>query len=107
MEPTTRIIDLTVGELELIISREIERRMPKPAPVREERPAEAALYGIEGRGGARHCATPQAARRKSQGLLEGGYQQIGRGIMVRSPQALRDIAARNMAAGCRKRRTRR
>lgn len=107
MEPTTRIIDLTVGELELIISREIERRMPKPAPVREERPAETALYGIEGMAEALHCSTRQAQRWKSQGLLEGGYQQIGRGITVRSPQALRDIAERNMAAGCRKRRTRR
>ena len=48
--------------------------MQKPAPVREERPAETALYGIEGMAEALHCSTRQAQRWKSQGLLEGGYQ---------------------------------
>lgn len=95
MDPTTRLIDLTVGELQAIISHEVERRMAGlriPAQEQKEQPAEKPLYGLAGIAEALHCSTRRAQRMKSEGLLEGGYQQIGSKIIVRSPQMLRDIA---------------
>lgn len=98
MEATTRIIDLTVAELIAIINSTIEAKtmetMPKAATPQkaEERP----YYGIEGIAEALHCSRAKAQRMKSQGLLEGGYQQIGKSIIVRSAQTLRDIAEYSM-----------
>ncbi len=94
MDATTRIIDLTVGDLQRLIATEMSRftpTAPAPAPATEQ-----PLYGIEGIAQALHCSRRQAQQMKSAGILEGGYQQIGRNIMVKSPQALRDIAERSL-----------
>lgn len=95
MDATTRIIDLTVGELQSIIGREVERRLASvqtPAPAPQTPQAEQPLYGIAGMAEALHCSTRQVLRMKRDGLLDGGFQQYGRNIVVKSPQALRDIA---------------
>lgn len=107
MEATTRIIDLTVGELKTIISNEVERRiagMLSIATEQRKQATEQPLYGIAGIAKALHCSTAKAQSMKSAGLLDGGFQQIGREIIVRSPQALRDIAERSLAQGHKRKR---
>lgn len=99
MDANTRIIDLTVGELMAIVAKQfenskdeivvrIESRLNK-----ELRKAEGPLYGLDGMCEALHCSKSKIMRLKKSGALEGGYQQIGGTIIVRDPQALRDIAA--------------
>lgn len=98
MDATTRLIDLTVGELQTLIAREVkcilqEQTAPEPRPATQQ---DTTLYGIKGIAEALHCSLRQAQRMKSEGLLEGGYQQIGKGIIIKSAQALRDIAERSL-----------
>lgn len=106
MEATTRIIDLTVAELISIINATIEQHgtAPMPRVEAQQKPAEQPFYGIDGIAEVLHCSRATAQRLKSSGMLEGGYQQIGKSIIVRSAQALRDIAEYSMNGG-RKRKT--
>ncbi len=99
MDITTRIIDLTVGEFQAIIAREVDKKISALSV--ESRPAEpeaydGPYYGIKGMAEALHCSRTTAQEMKRKGLLEGGYQQMGRNIIVRSAQALRDTAERSM-----------
>jgi len=95
MDASTRIIDLTVGELQRLIAQEIGKATAQTAKA-PTTATEQPLYGIEGMAQALHCSKRQAQQMKSAGLLEGGYQQIGRSIIVRSAQTLRDIAERSL-----------
>lgn len=102
-----RLIDLTTEDLIRIIAEtvrsnnkqifeHIESRMnggDRTASITHEEP----LYGIEGIAQALHCSTTKAQTLKSEGMLEGGYQQIGKTIIVRDAKALADIAAHNIA----------
>lgn len=106
MEATTRIIDLTVAELMAIIRKEMEPLTKATITVHSEtpeKPAEQPLYGIEGIAQALHCSRTKAIRLKKEGMLEGGYQQIGKSIIVRSAQTLRDIAELSLKKGRKKR----
>ena len=97
MEATTRLIYITVAELHAIIADAVRaytpERMPEP---KAEKTMEKTYYGIAGMAEVLHCSRAKAARMKAQGMLEGGYQQIGKGIIVKNPQALRDIAELSM-----------
>ena len=101
IDASTRLIDLTVGELMAIVAKQfatekdeivvrIESRLNK-----ELRKAEGPLYGLDGMCEALHCSKSKVMRLKKRGDLEGGYQQIGGTIIVNDPQALRDIAVHN------------
>ncbi len=101
MDITTRIIDLTVGEFQAIIAREVDKRISAMSTGIDSRPTapeayDGPYYGIKGMAEALHCSKSTAQEMKSRGLLEGGYQQVGRNIIVKSAQALRDIAERSM-----------
>lgn len=98
MEATTRIIDLTVGELQMLIASEVaksQQRIVEILPSRLNQEAErneGILYGLEGMCQALGCSKSKVARMKAEGKLEGGYQQYGNTIVVKDAQALRDIA---------------
>jgi len=98
MDTSTRIIDLTVGEFKAIIGREVERRIAALAIEQnsnvsqpEQPEFDGPFYGLNGIARALHCSRAQASKLKREGLLEGGYSQIGHNIEVRSARALRDI----------------
>lgn len=95
MEPTTRIIDMTAGELADLIAVEVRRNMPKPQVKLADKAADGPLYGIKGIATALHCCERKAQRLKQEGKLEGGYMQVGRGIIVPDPDKLREIAVRS------------
>lgn len=96
MEATTRLIDLTVDDLEQIIAREISKRIEALKPKERESNPEPSrpLYGIDGIAEALHCSRATALRRKMAGDLDGGFQQYGQKIIIRNPQVLRDLAER-------------
>lgn len=97
MEATTRLIDISiddlrriiidiVGEAKTDIYYEIESRLN-----REEKP-KSELKGIVGISIALNCSLSKAAKLKAAGMLEGGYIQIGKTIIVPDPDKLRAIA---------------
>lgn len=88
-----RVIDVTVGELLGLIRGEVQKMLPKEEPKKE--PEKAPLYGLKGIATALHVGTTKAGQLKRAGLLDGGFIQVGRTIIVRDPQALREIAAKN------------
>ena len=98
---TTRIIDMTEQDLmkiiqevvssnNLIIYQHIDSKLNN-----EKKPEE--LTGIEGLAKALRCSKATAQRLKSDGILEGGYQQIGSKIYISDAKLLRDVAERNLA----------
>lgn len=105
----TRLIDLTEDDLRHIIAdavreqigqiysqicRYVETRMAASDDADDDIEP---LKGIDGMAEALHCSKTKVQRMKREGLLEGGYTQIGKTIIVSSPAKLRDAAARNMA----------
>lgn len=104
MDGTRRIIDITVDELtnlvaELIgtrlegIYQHIESRLNSEAynPFNEVKQ----LRGIKGIALALGCSESKAKHLKAQGLLEGGYKQIGKSIIIPDAYALQDIVLMN------------
>ena len=96
----TRIIDMTEEDLmriitnvvksnNIILYEHIESKLNREVPEEE-------FTGIEGIAKALKCSKATAQRLKSDGLLEGGYQQIGSKIYVRDAKVLRDVAERNI-----------
>lgn len=101
----TRLIDLSLGDLKRVIAeavREqgtqmyeyIDSRLNAECDEAQQEP----LKGIKGIAEALHCSSTKARRLKAQGLLEGGYIQIGKTIIVGNPRVLREVAQRNIAA---------
>lgn len=97
---TTRIIDMTEEDLmriitsvvksnNMIIYEHIESKLNREVPDEE-------FTGIEGIAKALRCSKATAQRLKSEGMLEGGYQQIGSKIYVKNAKELRDVAERNI-----------
>lgn len=98
----TRIIDLTVGELTELIHREMaigQQQMVEILPsklneIQASKPHEpqGILYGLDGICKALGCGKSKAMMLKKMGALEGGYQQIGKSIIIKDAQMLRNIA---------------
>lgn len=98
---TTRIIDMTEQDLmniirevvtsnNMIIYQHIDSKLNNEQKPKEE------LTGIEGLAKALKCSKATAQRLKSEGILEGGYQQIGSKIYISDAQLLRDVAEQNL-----------
>ena len=94
MDLQQRLIDVTVGELLGLIRGEVQQMLPKQEPPKPKEDNEP-LYGLCGIAKALHVGTTKAGQLKRAGLLDGGFIQVGRTIIVRDPQALREIAAKN------------
>lgn len=101
MNQNTRIIDITVGELQSIIddavqaSREAIERMVQDYKARGDT---ISYTGIRGMAAALRCSTSKVLRLKREGLLEGGYEQIGKLIYVNSASELIEAIKRNTEA---------
>ena len=89
-----RVIDVTVGELLGLIRGEVQKMLPKQEPPKPEED-NGPLYGLKGIAEALHVSKTKAMQLKRDGLLDGGFIQIDRTIIVRDPKALREIAERN------------
>lgn len=97
---TTRIIDMTEQDLmniirEVVASNNIIIYQHIDSKLNNE-PKQEELTGIEGLAKALRCSKATAQRLKSDGVLEGGYQQIGSKIYISDAKLLRDVAERNM-----------
>ena len=95
MDASTRIIDMTLGELMDAIARQLRAEQDKFFVKIESRlnNENKPLYGLDGICEALGCGKTKAVLLKKSGDLEGGYEQIGKTIYIKDPQLLRDIAA--------------
>lgn len=82
MRPDTRIIDLTVSQLQEIIRSEI----PKPA---EEQRVRRLAYGLDGIAEIFGCSRATAQRIKNSGVIDKAITQVGRKIVVDVDRALK------------------
>lgn len=102
----TRLIDITLADLKRIIAEVVTeqgRQMRDYIDSRMTAAVEAGtpdepLKGIAGIAEALGCSKSKAQHLKSEGLLEGGYKQIGKTILVSDPRKLRDVVIRNTEA---------
>ena len=86
MNSETRLIDLTVGELEAFLEGFAGRLAKDAAPQREPLPRY--VYGLGGIAELYNCSTNTALRIKKSGKLDGAITQIGRKIVVNVDKAL-------------------
>lgn len=82
INPNTRLIDLTVGELYDVIAA--ATNAARVAPVAEKRQA----YGIAGIASIFGCSHRTAERIKKSGVIDGAISQHGRTIVVDVDKAL-------------------
>lgn len=85
MEPTTRLIDLTVGDL-LAVMGEMERRML--ARIERASTIPPRVEGIEGIARLYGCSRATAQRIKASGKIDAAITQVGRKIVVDTRRAL-------------------
>ena len=81
INPNTRLIDLTVGELYDVIAAATARIAPAPAEKRQ-------AYGIAGIASVFGCSKRTADRIKASGVIDGAISQHGRTIVVDVDKAL-------------------
>lgn len=85
IDPNTRIIDLTVGELmELIEAAQTEKTTPQASTPPEKR----FVYGIAGIAQVFNCSMTTANRIKASGRIDRAIMQNGRIIVVDADLAL-------------------
>jgi hypothetical protein len=85
IDPNTRIIDLTVGELmELIEAAQTEKTTPQVPTAPEKR----FVYGIAGIAQVFNCSMTTANRIKASGRIDRAIMQNGRIIVVDADLAL-------------------
>lgn len=85
IDPNTRIIDLTVGELmELIEAAQTEKTTPQAPTAPEKR----LVYGIAGIAQVFNCSMTTANRIKASGRIDRAIMQNGRIIVVDADLAL-------------------
>lgn len=85
IDPNTRIIDLTVGELmELIESAQADKTTPQAPTTPEKR----YVYGIAGIAQLFNCSMTTANRIKASGKIDKAISQTGRMIAVDAELAL-------------------
>ena len=85
IDPNTRIIDLTVGELmELIEAAQTEKTTPQAPTAPEKR----FVYGIDGIAQVFNCSMTTANRIKASGRIDRAIMQNGRIIVVDADLAL-------------------
>lgn len=85
IDPNTRIIDLTVGELmELIEAAQTEKTTPQVPTAHEKR----FVYGIAGIAQVFNCSMTTANRIKASGRIDRAIMQNGRIIVVDADLAL-------------------
>lgn len=85
IDPNTRIIDLTVGELmELIEAAQTEKTTPQAPTAPEKR----FVYGIAGIAQVFNCSMTTANRIKASGRIDRAIMQNGRIIVVDADLAL-------------------
>lgn len=85
IDPNTRIIDLTVGELmELIEAAQTEKTTPQAPTAPEKR----FVYGIAGIVQVFNCSMTTANRIKASGRIDRAIMQNGRIIVVDADLAL-------------------
>lgn len=85
IDPNTRIIDLTVGELmELIEAAQTEKTTPQAPTAPEKR----FVYGIAGIAQVFNCSMTMANRIKASGRIDRAIMQNGRIIVVDADLAL-------------------
>lgn len=83
IDPNTRIIDLTVGELMELL--EIIKTTPQEAPIKPEKRL---VYGIAGIAQLFNCSMTTANRIKASGRINRAIMQNGRTIVVDADLAL-------------------
>ena len=83
IDPNTRIIDLTVGELMELL--EIIKPTPQEAPTKPEKRL---VYGISGIAQLFNCSMTTANRIKASGRINRAIMQNGRTIVVDADLAL-------------------
>lgn len=83
IDPNTRIIDLTVGELMELL--ETIKTTPKEAPTKPEKRL---VYGIAGIAQLFNCSMTTANRIKASGRINRAIMQNGRTIVVDADLAL-------------------
>lgn len=85
IDPNTRLIDLTVGDLmELIESIQGDKATPQAAPPPEKK----YVYGIAGIAQIFNCSMTTANRIKASGRIDKAISQTGRIIVVDADLAL-------------------
>lgn len=85
IDPNTRLIDLTVGDLmELLESMQDEKTAPQAATVPERK----YVYGIAGIAQIFNCSMTTANRIKASGRIDRAISQTGRIIVVDADLAL-------------------
>ena len=87
------IIEQAVRKTCKAMTLELESRLNSEQQPQQTR----TYYGIAGMAEALGVSKVTAQRWKTQGMLEGGYQQIGNNIIVADASRLRDIAAASTA----------
>lgn len=85
MKSDTRIIDLTVADLERLL-QEREERLIRRLTEQPELPA--IVEGIAGIASLYHCSTATAQRIKNSGRINAAITQVGRKILVNTRVAL-------------------
>lgn len=83
IDPNTRIIDLTVGELMELL--ETIKTTPQAAPIKPEKRL---VYGIAGIAQLFNCSMTTANRIKASGRINRAIMQNGRTIVVDADLAL-------------------
>lgn len=83
VDPQTRIIDLTVGELMELLGGE-QHSIKRETPKEEKR----FVYGIAGIAQLLNCSKATASRIKKNGIIDPAISQFGRKIMVDAELAL-------------------
>jgi hypothetical protein len=83
IEPTTRIIDLTVGQLMDLLSSAMVAKPEEP-----KTPERRFVYGIAGIAQLFNCSMTTANRIKASGRIDKAISQSGRIIVVDADRAL-------------------
>ena len=89
MNANTRLIDLTVADLQGIIAAEVQRQIGEVQPQRNPNTNEKWLvFGIDGIAQIFICSRSNALRIKQSGIIDKAICQIGRKITVDARLAL-------------------
>ena len=76
MDSSTRLIDLTVADLEQLVAAMVKKAAPQPAVEPQ------IVYGIEGLAAFLHRSKSTAMRLKKSGIINDAIHQVGRTIIV-------------------------
>ena len=93
LEAMKGIIEQGKAEIYEYIESRLNYTEDAQASVKKDADNAKPAYGIKGIAEVLHCSQAKAQRMKNEGLLEGGYIQIGKSIVVRDRARLIEIAS--------------